>query len=341
MAMLEDASADADMGLVSIVIPAYNEGAFIDACLRSVRAQTHENLQVIVVDGASTDMTVDIVQHHMQQDARVELVHNPRRITPVQMNVGLAACRGRWLVRVDAHATVGPDYVARCLARLLEGWGAVGGRKDGIGLTPAGRAIAAAMGHPFGVGGSVYHHGDHVQEVDHVPFGAYPVDLCRELGGWNETLKTNQDFEFDYRVRQTGRGVLFDPQIIISWHCRQHIPDLFRQYHRYGRGKVAVARLHPDSLRWRHLAPPALSVLVAVTAAAGVSGRARAAGIAISPYVVSLAAASIDASSALDRPLDKALLPPAFAAMHLGWGLGFWSGVGAALKSEFMERKKT
>ena len=74
------------------------------------------------------------------------------------------------------------------------GAGGVGGRKDGVGSTPAGRAIAAVMGSKFGVGNSKYHHSTEVEEVDHVPFGAYPVDVIRDLGGWDEDLVANEDF---------------------------------------------------------------------------------------------------------------------------------------------------
>ena len=112
------------------------------------------------------------------------------------------------------------------------------------------------MGSRLGVGGSAYHHGTRPQEVDHLPFGAYPTALVRELGGWDENLVANEDFEFDYRLREAGHPLLFDPGLVIRWHCRQSIGDLYRQYHRYGRGKVDVAWLHPESLRPRHIAPP-------------------------------------------------------------------------------------
>src|SRR4051795_9954600 len=94
--------------------------------------------------------------------------------------------------------------------------GGVGGRKDGPGTPPAGRAIAAALGSRFGVGGSLYHHGRAAQEVDHIPFGAYPTDLVRRLQGWDERLEANEDFEFDYRLRSCGATLLFDPALQIS-----------------------------------------------------------------------------------------------------------------------------
>src|SRR5918992_1622344 len=133
-----DSSALRD-DLVTVVIPARNEEDFIGRCLDSILAQTERNLQVIVVDGASTDRTAGVVRDYMARDDRVELQVNPEAITPKSLNVGLEATRGRWFVRVDAHATVPPDYVKRTVHHLeTGGWGGVGGRKDGVGVTGTG-----------------------------------------------------------------------------------------------------------------------------------------------------------------------------------------------------------
>ncbi len=250
--------------LVTVVIPAHNEERFLGACLESVREQDYPDLQIVVVDNASTDDTAGVVEQHRRADPRVELVQTDQLSIPKALNLGVARARGRWLVRVDAHSTIPPTYVRTGVDHLRQGgWGGVGGRKDGVGVTHAGRAIAVAMSSRLAVGNSVYHFGTSGQEVDHLPFGAYPVSLVREAGGWDEGLTANEDFEFDYRLRRAGRRLWFDPTMVIRWHCRQSLPDLFRQYVRYGRGKVDVAMLHPDSLSPRHLAPPLLVVYLA------------------------------------------------------------------------------
>lgn len=315
--------------LVTVVIPARNEERAIRDCVASIQAQTHRNLQIIVVDGDSDDATAEIVKDIANADPRVELIVNPQRVIPVSLNMAVEAARAPWLVRVDAHATVPPDYVSRAVGHLTTGrWGGVGGRKDGVGRTPAGRAIAAAMASRFGVGGSTYHHGTTVRTVEHIPFGAYPLSVIRELGGWDERLRVNQDFEFDYRVREAGYELLFDPELRIDWESRQSVPELFSQYRRYGHGKVRVARLHPASLRVRHLTAPALVATAAVAAAVAVRRPGRAAAM-LTPYLVALGAASARTARELDREA-RPWVAPAFLAMHVGWGLGFWKGVAEA-----------
>ncbi len=301
------------------------------SCVASIQAQTHRNLQIIVVDGDSEDATASVVKDIAEADPRVELIVNPQRVIPVSLNMAVQEARARWLVRVDAHATVPPDYVARALEHLVTGrWGGVGGRKDGVGRTAAGRAVAAAMGSRFGVGGSTYHHGTEQRTVEHIPFGAYPVAVIRELGGWDERLRVNQDFEFDYRVRQAGYELLFDPRLRIDWESRQSVSALFSQYRRYGHGKVRVARLHPASLRVRHLTAPALVATVASAAVVGVRRPGRAAAM-LAPYVVALGLASARTGRDLDRDA-RYWVAPSFLAMHVGWGLGFWKGVAEAAR---------
>jgi len=323
---------DAGDDLVSVAVPARNEERTIGATLDALRAQDYRQLQIIVVDGGSTDGTAAVVARHAAEDPRIELLDSPKQTIPAGLNVALEHARGRWLVRMDAHSTVGPEYVGAAVARLREGrWGGVGGRKDGVGTSPAGRAIAAALGSRFGVGGSLYHHGRAEQEVDHIPFGAYPTDLVRRLQGWDERLEANEDFEFDYRLRSSGATLLFDPALQISWRSKQTLADLYRQYLRYGRGKMDVLLLHPRSARPRHLLPPLLVAYLAATAAIGLRRPVLAAALA-GPYAAALAAASARTAGTLDDPRARRLVPDAFLAMHVGWGLGVWSRAAELLR---------
>ncbi len=110
--------------LVTVVVPARNEEANLGLCLSSILGQDWRNLQVLVVDGASTDGTGAIVQSFARRDHRVELLVNPRRTIPASLNLALRAARGSWLIRVDAHASVPPDYVRRLVHHLESGdWG--------------------------------------------------------------------------------------------------------------------------------------------------------------------------------------------------------------------------
>lgn len=316
---------------VTVVVPARNEEGYIGECVDSILKQSYTDFELIVIDGDSDDRTKAIVEEITERDPRVRVIDNPDRVIPVGLNRAVREAKGEYLVRVDAHCTIEPDYIEFIIEHLETGrWGGVGGRKDGVGVTAAGRAVAAVMHSKFGVGNSIYHHGTEIQEVDHIPFGAYPLEVVRELGGWDTELRVNQDFEFDYRVRESGRPILFDPRIRINWVNRQTIKDFYKQYFRYGVGKVPVMFDYPKSVRPRHLAAPALVVNLAV-AAALVPFRPVLSLLLATPYAVALAAASVVTSQRVAGLRAKLLVPAAFVAMHIGWGLGFFRGLPAAV----------
>ena len=313
--------------LVSVVIPCRNEEQSIGECLDSVSRQTVADTEILVVDGGSTDRTRVIISDRAEQDPRIQLLDNPNGIVPSALNIALDQAKGQWLVRIDAHCTVGDDYVERLVNLLETGVGAAGGRKQGVGTTTTGKAIALAMSSRAGVGGSAYHHAETVQYVDHVPFGAYPVDLARQIGGWNENLSVNQDFEFDVRIGATGRKLILDPLIVIDWENRQTFEALFRQYRRYGRGKTRVVRIHPQSMKLRHLVAP---IFVAAVFAAVLPWRwqhiAAARRLLAASYAAVVTTAGVGSGKSLPMHQRWRVIA-SLVVMHVAWGLGFWHGI--------------
>jgi succinoglycan biosynthesis protein ExoA len=98
---------------VSVVVPARNEISTIDACLDSILAQEDVLLEVVVVDNGSTDGTTEKLHERARQDPRVVVLEHPTPSIPGSLNRAVAAARGTWLVRVDAHSVIPPGYVAR------------------------------------------------------------------------------------------------------------------------------------------------------------------------------------------------------------------------------------
>lgn len=308
--------------LVSVVIPAYNEERSISTCLDAVLAQTWDNLEVLVLDGGSQDRTREIVAEYTAVDPRVRVVANPGRTQPAALNAARASITSDWMIRMDAHSTIPANYVESVMAHLGTGkWGGVGGRKDGVATTAAGRAIVAALGSKFGVGNSKYHHSTEVETVDHIPFGAYPMSVVNELGGWDESNVSNEDFEFDYRVRQSGRELLFDPGIVIFWQTRETIGSFFEQYRRYGRAKAVTLLTHPRSASPRHVLPAVLALAMMFAAVIGWRKPKVAAAI-VTPYLGGIAVATASIAPKLTAPESLRFVPGALMAMHLGYGVG-------------------
>lgn len=312
--------------VATVVIPCRNERDTIAACLDSVQRQTEKRLQILVVDGMSTDGTRELLAWISSGDPRVHVLDNESRGIPYALNIGLAAAHALWLVRVDAHSTVPEDYVEHAVGLLSSGrWGGVGGRKVAVADTVRGRAIARALGSRLGVGDSSYHYAVEAASVDHVPFGAYPVYMLRNLGGWDEDMFAGEDVDLDRRVREAGEDLLLEPRLRVDWRCRDTAHGLFQQYRRYGRGRTLAGAKARGNLRPRHAVPAAFVAYLVAVAVLLIVQPLLALTLAV-PYVGALLVGTATAGSGLAWR-ERAYLPAAFAAMHTGWGIGFWEGV--------------
>ena len=208
------------MPQVSIIIPCYNEENTIYPLLEAIYNQEYprSELEVLIAEGGSDDKTLEKIHlfQYQHPDFSIVVVDNPIRIIPAGLNLAIRAAHGEYIIRLDAHCIPYPDYVSRCIHSLKAGMGAnVGGRWD---IQPGSstwiaRAIAFAAAHPFGVGGARYGIGGQAQSVETVPFGAFNRSLVDEIGYFNEELLTNEDYEFNARIREKGLVVWFDPQI--------------------------------------------------------------------------------------------------------------------------------
>jgi len=322
------------MPLVSIIVPCYNEQSTIQQLLKAVYAQSfpRQDMEVVVADGMSTDETRREIAAFQREhpDLCVRVVDNPRRDIPAGLNRAIAAAHGEFVVRLDAHSEPYPDYVARCVEALKAG------RGDNVGgvweIRPSNsswqaRAISAAAAHPFGVGDAQYRVGGTAQAVDTVPFGAFRRTLVEQVGGFDESLLTNEDYEFNVRVRKAGGAVWLDPLIRTIYYARATMIDLARQYWRYGYWKARMLRRYPETFRWRQLAGVfVLSFLVLGILGIWFSAARWLLVIETVFYALLLLFAGVQVAW---RKRDFALLwgvPLAIAIMHFSWGTAFlWS----------------
>lgn len=111
---------------VSVVVPAYNAEATLDETLRSVRAQTHRNLEIAVVDDGSRDGTAAVAERHARVDPRVRVLRQANAGVAAARNLGVAETRGRLVAPVDADDLWAPRKIERQLEAMRRGGGRVG-----------------------------------------------------------------------------------------------------------------------------------------------------------------------------------------------------------------------
>lgn len=316
--------------MVTVVMPVRNESAFIARSLGAVVEQDYprDRLEILVVDGRSTDDTVAIVRAMSERHAGIRVLDNPQLVQSAALNLGIRAARGEIVVRIDGHAFVAADYVSRCVELLGSGRADnVGGRMRPEAPGVVGRAIALATSSRFGLGNSKFHYSDEEQYVDTVYLGAYRREVLERIGLYDESIDVNEDYELNYRLRRAGGRILLSPRIRSTYRPRDSLRTLGAQYLRYGRWKGRILREHPGSLVPRQVVPPLfVAALVVAGLVSLVWPPALAALLAgVGAYAIGCVAAAIVVVRGEWRLLPAAAA--AFPTLHLTWGAGVWWGL--------------
>ncbi len=324
------------MPKVSIIVPCFNEEKTIELLLEAIRVQDFpiSQIEVIIADGLSVDSTRERIRHYQQRypELSVKVIDNPNRNIPSGLNCAIRAAQGEYLVRLDAHSMPADDYVSTCVkfleAKKAENVGGIWEIQPGSNNWRA-RSIAWAAAHPIGVGDAQYRHGKNAMYVDTVPFGAFRRGLFDEIGLFNESLLTNEDYELNVRIRKAGGKIWFDPSIRSVYFAREAFKELSRQYFRYGYWKSKMLRMFPDTLRWRQALPPlfvAGLIFLLLFSPFFVFFR-YVFLIVVCLYLIILCAASLPVVFRQKELSALIGVPVSIVIMHLSWGMGFLWGV--------------
>lgn len=320
--------SDAASPTVSVLIPVLNEEAHLPESLPRMQAQEVEGgFELIFVDGGSSDGTRRLLEEAAAADPRIRLLDNPARRTPNALNIGLAAARGEFVARMDAHTNYPHDYLKLGVERLRRGdydW--VAGPAIAVGKDGWARAIGIALSSRLGTGGARFRHASDEEFEAITGFaGVWRKETLIAHGGWDEDWPINQDSELAARMRAKGERIVCVPAMAADYVPRDSLPALARQYYRYGMYRCKTSGRHPESLRLANLLPPAFAVTLALTALAPRPLR-RAARAALALYAGGVA---VESARLAKRERDADLLtklPAVFPTMHLSHGTGFLVG---------------
>jgi len=322
---------------LSTIIPCRNEAAHIEQLLESLAGQDFKDHEIVIVDGQSTDSTSTLVDHYLttHPGLPIKLIKNSRGTISAGLNLGIRQATGEIIVRLDGHSHPPADYLSRCV-EVLETSGAtmVGGAWSIQPGAPdvVAHAIACAVSSRLGAGDALYRLGStHLaQEVDTVPFGCFHRRTWEKLGGYDETLLSNEDYEFNLRVRRSGGRVYFDPRIRCDYFARTSLIALARQYSRYGWWKAQVLKRYPGSLRLRQALPLLWSGSGLILGGAAVLTPPIRLGVLLlwTAYlaVLILGAGSLTWQRRKGADFWLALML-AYLVIHFSWGLGAWGGI--------------
>ena len=306
---------------VSVVLPILNEERFLTDAITAILAQKYAGeLEVILALGPSHDRTNEIALALSAKDSRVVLVENPTGRTAAGLNAAIAKARFEIICRIDGHAEISKSYIADAV-EIMQSTSAVnvGGIMAAVGKSPFENAVARAMRSPIGVGGARFHIGGQAGPADTVYLGVFKKSALIAAGGYDERFIRAQDWELNFRLRESGGLIWFDPRLEVVYRPRPNLKTLSRQYFEYGRWRRAVTRQHKGTVNYRYLAPPIATLIIAASLITG---------LALHPlfFIPALTYASAILMSSLvigKNWSERITLPAVLTTMHISWGIGF------------------
>lgn len=311
---------------MAFVLAVRNEEADLATTVASIRGQTGGTGPIAIAVAPSDDDTWGIAQVLAADDPQVSVVDNPAGWVSHGLNRAIAATDAEFVVRVDGHCILPPNYTSLAVEALdRTDADVVGGIQSAEGAVGAQQAVAVAMSSRLGVGNSRFHYGGAEGPSDTVYLGVFRRSALVRVNGFDETLLRNQDYELNWRIRDTGGLVWLVPSMVVTYRPRPSLGALASQYRQYGTWKRVMLGRHPRSLKARQLVAPAMVVgVTATTAYAAWIEQARwlLPGAAYGAAVVAGGLAAGRGTPAASR----IRVPAALAVMHWAWGLGFLFG---------------
>ena len=313
-----------DRPSILIVIPCLNEAAALPGVVARVLQDGLQDLRLVVVDGGSTDGSVEIVQTLAGHDRRVRLLRNPKRLQSAGVNLAARECGDgvTWMVRVDAHAGYPADYVST----LVDEAGRTGAASVVVAMETHGeawfqRAVAAAQNSRLGTGGSAHRGAGREGWVDHGHHALFRIAEFLAVGGYDETFSHNEDAELDIRLGRAGGKIWLTNRAPIRYYPRATAEALARQYFRYGKGRARTVLKHRTRLKVRQALPLAVAPALVLGLAAPVFWPL---GIPAVVWLSGVLGYGL-ASGAARRDPAVMMAGVAAAIMHSAWSAGFWA----------------
>lgn len=331
---------------VTIVLPCRNEREHILGVLDCIVNSDYPQdlLEVLVVDGLSTDGTRQLLKDYAARYGNVRIIDNPDRYVSHGMNLGIREARGEIVIRMDCHARYPRDYISTLV------WYSDMLNAANVGpcveTSPGGNgrvalAISIVLSSRFGVGNSSFRlkglSGEYVR-VDTVPFGCFRKEIFDRVGLFDEELVRNQDNELNERILQAGGEIFLIPGLKVDYYARKTFRSLWLMLFQYGYYGPVVDRKLGRKTRLRRYVPAAFvgAICLPLALTPWASSALAVSGTALALHsIANLISSFVAAVGARDIRLLAYLLFGFFVA-HISYGVGYWVG----LWTDFVYRGK-
>ena len=323
-----------EIPFVSALLVTRNEEAYIKRSLLSLINQTYpkDRYEIIIVDGVSTDKTLEIVDRLINQykttSFDIRVINNPKHILASGWNLGIKNARGDYVVRIDAHGEATAGFIEKNVETILNVPDAicVGGKLITKSLDSDNDIVSKVLSSPFGVGNSSFRVSDKAGYTDTVVYGLYKKEVFEKVGYFNEKYVRNQDIELHSRIRAAGYKFFFNPEIQCVYYSRNTVEKMIKQAYCNGKWNMVLLKNQNSALRLRHLIPFVFVLFLIVTSLLGFFHRFfwyLGVGVIILHLLIGLFAATRKSKI----PTEIIKMPFLFLLLHLSYGAGYLAGI--------------
>lgn len=247
------------MDIISIVCPTYNEEKHILKSMETFLNQKLNNisLEILIVDGMSTDRTRQIVSQYILTHPNLKLLDNPDRKTPYAFNIGLKNATGNYIAILGAHSYYDEDYLQTCYDELI--------RTNSVGCsgkvrlnieadTTESKLVKWLQESTFGVSSGSF---KTLQEgyTTIINFPVYKKEVILEIGGYDTSLHRNQDNDLNQRLFEKGYQLYHTVKTGSDYTPPDTLKKLFRYAYKNGFWNAKSMVRKPKSMKLHHIIP--------------------------------------------------------------------------------------
>jgi biofilm PGA synthesis N-glycosyltransferase PgaC len=233
------------MPLVTVIVPAYNEGKVIANCVDSILRDHYPRKEIILVDDGSSDDTLAVMQRYAHMP-HVTVIGKANGGKASALNAGIQVAAGEILFFVDADGI----FMSTTITEMLKGFddakvGAVCGNDEPVNVDRPQTHLAALLTH---VGTGFVRRA--LAMINCLPIvsgnlGAFRRSVIDQIGGFRHGF-IGEDLELTWRVHKAGYRVNFQPRARVYAEVPSTLQGLWKQRVRWARGLLQTSWLHKD-----------------------------------------------------------------------------------------------
>lgn len=328
--MIENKS---DLPFISALLVTRNEQDYIELALMSYINQTYpkNKYEIIVIDGGSTDRTIDIINElkkkYETDEFHISIYDNPNRILASGWNIGIQKAKGEYVIRIDAHAKAHEDFFEKSVETMMSvDATCVGGKLVTVTMDGNNETISKVLSSPFGVGNSSFRVSDKPGFMDTAVYGLYKKSIFEEVGFFNEKFVRNQDLQMHSRIRKAGGKFYFNPEIQCEYYARNTTKKMMKQAFGNGTWNMVLLKEDLSGLSIRHLVPFMFVLFLLVcTLLSPVCGLLlKLEGAVLALYFILGLVFGIKAGA---KKAEIITMPFLFFLLHVSYGVGYFWGI--------------